>query len=196
MSRQITYEPSQITDPPMARLLFSDTRLAWIWLIIRFYMAYEWITSGWAKLNNPAWTVTGSSLKGFWTSALATTPKPVISFDWYRAFIQFLVDTQSWTWFSKLVVAGELLVGIALLLGAFTGIAAFFGGLMNWNFMMAGSASVNPVFFLLSVFVIMAWKVAGYYGLDRVLLAMVGTPWRPGYVIKPQRQPQGTVVAE
>ncbi len=196
MSRMISYEPSQISDPPMTRLLFSDTRLAWVWMLVRFYVAYEWITSGLSKVGNPAWTVTGEALKGFWLNALKTDPKPVISFDWYRVFIQFLVDTQSWTWFSKLVVAGELLVGIALLLGAFTGIAAFFGGLMNWNFMMAGSASVNPFFFLLSVLIIMAWKVAGYYGADRVLLAMLGTPWRPGFVLRQRIQSPGTAVAE
>ena len=40
---------------------------------------------------------------------------------------------------------GELLIGIALIVGALTGIAAFFGGFMNWNFMMAGSASANPL---------------------------------------------------
>src|SRR5512143_139900 len=140
--------------------MFSDTRMAWLWAIVRIYMAYTWITSGFGKLTNPAWVSTGEALKGFWVGALKTDPKPVITFDWYRAFIQFLVDTQAWTWFSKLVVAGELLIGIALLLGAFTGIAAIFGGLMNWNFMMAGSASVNPLFFLLSVLIILAWKVA------------------------------------
>ncbi len=193
MARIVSYEPSQISDPPITRFLFSDTRMAWVWMLVRFYMAYEWLTSGLSKLGNPAWTVTGEALKGFWVGALATTPKPVISFDWYRIFIQFLVDTQSWTWFSKLVVAGELLVGIALLLGAFTGIAAFFGGLMNWNFMMAGSASVNPVFFLLSVLIIMAWKVAGYYGADRVLLAMLGTPWRPGYAVSQRLQASPSV---
>ncbi len=196
MSRLVTYKPSQISDPPITRLLFSDTRLAWVWMLVRFYMAYEWITSGLSKLSNPAWTVTGEALKGFWLGALKTDPKPVISFDWYRVFIQFLVDTQSWTWFSKLVVAGELLVGIALLLGAFTGIAAFFGGLMNWNFMMAGSASVNPVFFLLSVLVILAWKVAGYYGLDRILLGMLGTPWRPGVIVPQRLRAPGAAVAE
>lgn len=196
MSRIIRYEPSQISDPPMTRLLLSDTRLAWVWLLVRFYVAYEWITSGLSKVSNPAWTVTGDALKGFWLNALKVDPKPVISFDWYRVFIQFLVDTQSWTWFSKLVVAGELLVGIALLLGAFTGVAAFFGGLMNWNFMMAGSASVNPLFFLLSVLIILAWKVAGYYGLDRVLLPMLGTPWRPGVVVRTRVGAQRTAIAE
>ncbi|CAN5175477.1 hypothetical protein BH18CHL2_BH18CHL2_00990 [soil metagenome] len=25
----------------------------------------------------------------------------------------------------------------------------------------------------------MAWKTAGYYGLDRILLPLRGTPWQP-----------------
>ncbi len=196
MARMITYQPSQISDPPITRFLFSDTRMAWLWAIARVYMAYTWITSGFGKLTNPAWADTGVALKSYWVGALSTTPKPVITFDWYRMFIQFLVDTQAWTWFSKLVIAGELLIGIALLLGAFTGVAAFFGGLLNWNYMMAGTTSVNPVFFLLSVLLILAWKTAGYWGLDRVLLPVLGTPWRPGFALRPARVATGTATAE
>ena len=33
----------------------------------------------------------------------------------------------------------------ALILGAFTGIAAFFGAFMNWNYIMDGSASTNAL---------------------------------------------------
>jgi len=44
------------------------------------------------------------------------------------------------SWFASLVAFGEFLVGAALIVGAFVGIAAFFGALMNWNFIMAGSA--------------------------------------------------------
>ena len=57
----------------------------------------------------------------------------------------------------------ELLIGIALVLGLFTGIAAFFGAFMNWKFMMAGAASSNPVLFTLAIGLMLAWKVAGYY---------------------------------
>ncbi len=186
----------QVTDPPIARFLFSDTRVAWLWFIVRLYVAYEWITAGLEKLDNPGWTVTGTALKGFWQGAVTTTPKPVIAFDWYRGFIQFLLDIQAYTWFSKLVVAGELLVGIALLFGAFTGIAAFIGGFMNWNFMMAGSASVNPVFFALSALLILAWKIAGYWGLDRWLLPALGTPWKPAFRVTTQEGAAAPTPAE
>jgi thiosulfate dehydrogenase [quinone] large subunit len=91
-----------------------------------------------------------------------------------------MLDSGSYTWFAKLVTAGEILIGIGLILGIFTGIAAFFGGFMNWNFMMAGTASTNPVLFTISILLILAWKTAGWIGLDRWILPALGTPWQPG----------------
>ncbi len=183
MQRTMNQTQVQVSDPPIARFVFSDTRLAWLWLLVRLYMAYTWITSGYGKLTNPAWVSTGDALKGFWQNAIQTNPKPVITFDWYRQFIQLLLDSQAYTWFAKLVPVLEFAVGFLLLAGAFTGVAAFIGGFMNWNFMMAGTASVNPVFFALNVFLILAWKTAGYWGLDRYLLPTLGTPWKPGFPV-------------
>lgn len=172
-----------ITDPPFARALFDSPRWAWLWLIARVYIGYTWLSSGLGKLGNPAWTTTGVALKGFWTQAVhipEAPASPPIAFGWYRSFIQFLLDGGHYVWFAKLVVAGELLVGIALILGAFAGLAAFFGAFLNWNFMMAGSASVNPLMFVITMFLILGWKTAGWWGLDRWLLPLMGTPWRPG----------------
>jgi thiosulfate dehydrogenase [quinone] large subunit len=167
-----------IPDPPLAVALFDTTRFAWLWLIIRVYLGYGWLSSGWGKITNPAWAG-GEPLAGFWRNAVAIpeTGRPAIAFDWYRSFIQMMIDSQSYTWFADVIMYGELLVGIALILGAFTGIAAFGGSFMNWNFIMAGSASTNGLMLILSVVIILAWKVAGWYGLDRWLLPMVGTPW-------------------
>jgi thiosulfate dehydrogenase [quinone] large subunit len=81
-----------------------------------------------------------------------------------------------------------LLIGIALILGAFTGIAAFFGAFMNWSFMLAGSASTNPMLFVFAVALILAWKVAGYVGADFFLLRWIGTPWRT-VPVKPEASP-------
>lgn len=183
MTTQTWKKNVTIKDPPVAQALFSNTRWAWLWVIVRLYLGYTWIHSGLGKLSNPAWTQTGEALKGFWQRSVAipeAPAKPLIAFDWYRSFLQMLLDTNSYTWFSKLVTAGELLIGIALILGMFSGIAAFFGGFMNWNFMMAGSASTNPVMFVLAVFLVLAWKTAGWWGLDRWLLPLLGTPWQPG----------------
>ena len=72
-------------------------------------------------------------------------------------------------------------VGLGLLFGLLTGFAAFFGAFMNMSFLLAGSASTNPVLFTLAIGLMLAWKVAGYYGVDRYLLPMLGTPWHPGH---------------
>ncbi len=178
MARTIARQKVEVTESPIAKFVFSDTRFAIIWLVVRVYLGIQWLQAAQHKITDPGWTQTGASLKGFWLGAIATSPKPVIAFDWYRQFLQFMLDTQSYVWFSKLVVAGEVLVGICLILGAFTGIAAFFGGFMNWNFMMAGAASTNPLLFVAAVGLILAWKVSGTIGADYFLLRWIGTPWR------------------
>jgi thiosulfate dehydrogenase [quinone] large subunit len=65
-------------------------------------------------------------------------------------------------------------------LGLFTGIAAFLGSILNFSFVFAGSAGVNPAMILVAGAVILAWRNAGWYGLDRFALPALGTPWRPG----------------
>jgi hypothetical protein len=117
---------------------------------------------------------------GFWKGALGATPSgaPVITFDWYRGFIQFLMDTNSAGWFSYVIVFGELAVGIGLILGAFVGLAAAGGLLMNLAFMLAGTTSTNPLFEMLGVLLILALKNAGYFGLDYYLPPLLGTPWK------------------
>jgi thiosulfate dehydrogenase [quinone] large subunit len=169
----------EIQDPPLARFLFNDTRMAWLWLVVRIYLGYEWLEAGLHKMT-PAWLNGGEALKGFWTNAVSMpeTGRPPIAFDWYRTFIQFMLDNGWYTWFAKVVAFGEILIGVALILGAFVGIAAFFGALLNWNFIMAGAASTNAVLFTLAILLILAWKVAGFYGLDYYLLPKLGTPWK------------------
>lgn len=169
----------KFADPPIARTLFADTRFAWIWLIPRLYLAYVWLPSAWGKLNNPAWVQTGEALKGFWMNALSSGD---IKFEWYSGFLQFLVNIEAWTWMGKLIPLGELFVGLSLLLGAFVGIGAFGGAFLNWNFLMAGTLSTNPLLIILEILLILAWKVAGWYGLDRWLLPKLGTPWAPGQI--------------
>lgn len=173
-----------IQDPPIAQALFGSVRWAWVWLILRLYVGYEWVMAGWGKLNNPAWTgaKAGTALSGFINGALAKTggEHPDVQ-SWYAWFLQHIVLSNAPLW-SRLVAWGEFLVGIALILGLFTGIAAFFGSFMNINYLMAGAVSTNPILFVIATWLVLAWKVAGWWGLDRWILPAMGTPWRPGYI--------------
>jgi thiosulfate dehydrogenase [quinone] large subunit len=182
MAIATTRKGEVLQDPPLVQKLLSDPRAGWLWFVLRIWLGWQWIQSGEHKIFDAGWVNGGEALKSFWTRAVSIpeTGRPLIVFDWYRGFIQALLDAQAYTWFGKLVAYGEVLVGIALILGAFTGIAAFFGALMNWNFMMAGSASTNPLLFLIAVGLILAWKVAGYVGADYFLLRWIGVPWRLG----------------
>src|SRR5687767_9035383 len=160
--KQVTDEHGTILiqDPPIARLLFQNAKASILWLIVRLYIGYEWLAAGWHKLTDPAWMSTGDGILAFWTRALAVAPngKPVIAYDWYRTFIQFLVDSGSHPWFAKMIVFGELAVGLGLVVGALVGVAAFFGALMNMSFLMAGTVSTNPVLFFAAILLILDRK--------------------------------------
>ena len=177
-----TFKGRTIGDPAIARFLFSDVRMSWLWLVLRVWLGYQWLDASLHKISSPAWVQTGDALKGFWTNAIQVpaTGRPPISFDWYRDFISFMLQNGWYTWFAKLVAYGEFLIGIALIIGAFVGFSAFFGAAMNWNFIMAGAASTNGLLLVAAVLLILAWKTAGYIGADFFLLRWLGVPWHNG----------------
>ena len=180
MVNSVTTRKGQIVqNPSFITKLLNHPLAGLIWLPIRVWLGWQWLEAGLHKLESPAWMQTGVGLKGFWTSAVAipATGTAPIHYAWYRSFLQMLLNAQAYTWFAKLVTIGEILVGVALILGIFTGFSAFMGGLMNWNYIMAGSASTNPMLLLLSVFLILAWKVAGFFGADYFLISWVGSLW-------------------
>jgi len=182
-----------IQDPPIARFLFQGTIASWLWLAVRLYVGYDFIVAGFHKFSTPAWMDgSGAGILGFWKGALGTTASgsPVITVDWYRGFLQFLMDTNSAGWFSYVIVFGEMAVGAGLILGAFVGLAAAGGLLMNMAFLLAGTVSTNPILVVLGMLLILAWKNAGYIGLDYFLLPLLKTPWKqttraPAAVLRP-----------
>jgi thiosulfate dehydrogenase [quinone] large subunit len=103
-----------------------------------------------------------------------------------QAFV--LPHSAFWAW---AITLGEILVGLGLIFGVLTGIAAFFGGLMNVNYLMAGTVSTNPLLFVFATWLVLAWRIAGWYGFDRCLLPRMGTPWAPIELVKnkPRRAP-------
>ncbi|HEU5380314.1 MAG TPA: 4Fe-4S binding protein [Ktedonobacteraceae bacterium] len=193
MKRVQPQAAAQTPEPPIARFLFADTRMAWFRLIVRVYVGYEWLTAGWEKLTGTsinittfgkstgsAWVLTnndGAALKGFALGAVAkaTGAHPVVQ-DRYATFLNIFIIPNPAIW-ASLITFGEMLVGVGLIVGCLTGIAACFGLVMNFNYLLAGTVSTNPVLGFLALFLILAWRISGYYGVDRYLLPLLSTPW-------------------
>lgn len=177
--------PGQVDDPVWWKLLLGNVYFSLLWLPLRFFVGREWLGSGEGKIRGGTWK-SGEALAGYWTNSVSIPEqgRPLISYGWYRDFLQYMLDHKWYTWFADLIMWGEVLVGLGILVGALVGIAAFFGTVMNFSFQLAGTTSSNPVLFGLSVFLILAWKVAGFWGLDRYLLPMLGTPWHKGTIFE------------
>jgi thiosulfate dehydrogenase [quinone] large subunit len=187
-------EVTQIPEPPLSRFLFADTKLALLWLLLRLYLGYQWVAAGWEKVTSPVWVgpKAGVALTGFLQGALqkAGGEHPSVS-GWYATYLKEFVLPNA-PFFSHLVAYGELLVGIAMILGLFTGVAAFFGAFMNMSYLFAGTVSTNPLMFLCELFLILAWRVAGWYGLDRYILPFLGTPWYAGNALSKASKKKAT----
>jgi thiosulfate dehydrogenase (quinone) large subunit len=162
----------------MADWLYRSKSAGLLWLVVRLWLGYEWLSAGYQKLWGSEkagfWTGGGAGVKGFATAGVAgsATGKGGASYGWWAGFLHnFVIPNASWI--AKLVTVSELAIGVLLILGLFTGAAAFAGIGLNVIYMFSGSAGVNPAYAILSIFLILAWRNAGYFGLDRFALPMV-----------------------
>src|SRR5215216_7380922 len=165
MSTAARAHETRIPEPNITRFLFADTRMAVVWLLLRLWLGYEWLHAAFGKWVEGGWVGKGAGgvVKGFAQGAIAQTAgeHPQVT-GWYASFLENVVVPNAGA-FSYMVIFGETLVGLALILGAFTGIAAFFGIFMNASFIFAGTAGANPVMAIVGILLVLAWRVAGWW---------------------------------
>ena len=103
---------------------------AWFVLALRLIMGYAFLHAGYVKVIEAGW-----SANGYLANVAATNGNPLQGmFAWMAAtpwFVEFVNVAVPW---------GELLIGLGILFGALTRLAAFFGALMmalfyfgNWD---------------------------------------------------------------
>jgi thiosulfate dehydrogenase [quinone] large subunit len=160
--------PEQFEEPRWARFLFASTTAAWLWLVVRLYIASVFLPAGWGKITSGTWLFgDGAPIQGLVSGALSADGTP----GWYVWFLQTFVQPHAGL-FATLVALGETAVGLGLLVGLLTGIAAFGGVFLNANFILAGVLGQNPALVVLGTLLVVAWRNAGWIGLDRWLI-----PW-------------------
>jgi len=167
-------------EPAIARFFMASTGSSALWFVVRMYAGASWALAGWDKITSPTWGTSGKALTGFVTGALAksTGANPSVQ-GWYAGFLQHILLNATGL-FSFLVTYGEFAVGLGLLFGVLTGIAAGFGVLMNFNYLLAGTVSINPILGMFCLFLCLSWRVCGWVGGDRWVLPQLGMPWHGG----------------
>lgn len=178
-------------EPAITRFFFGSAGSAALWFVLRMNVGAEWFAAGWEKTHSAAWGASGTALTGFINGAIAKSSgsSPAVQ-GWYANFLHDFVLPNA-GFFSFLVTWGELAVGLGVLLGALTGIAAGFGVLMNLNYLLAGTVSVNPILGMFGLFLCFSWRVCGWIGADRWLLPAFGLPWKPGALFRPSTLDSG-----
>jgi len=172
--------------------LFRSKAASVLWLVARLWLGYGWLTAGYQKLwgseKAAFWNGGGAGVKGFATAGVtgsAAGKGSGASYGWWAAFLHnFVIPNASWI--AKVVTLSELLIGAALILGLFTGVAAFAGLTLNLIYLFTGSAGVNPAYAIVAVLLVLAWRNAGYLGLDRIALPMVRERFHRGGSVREQ----------
>ena len=155
--------------------LYRSHQASVLWLLVRLWLGYQWINAGYQKIwgseHSAFWYGNGAGVKGFATAGVAgsASGKGGASYGWWAGFLHNFVMPNA-SWIAKFISLAEILIGLAILLGFFTGAAAATGLSLNVVYMFSGSAGVNPMYAILSVLLVLAWRNAGWLGLDRVVL--------------------------
>jgi thiosulfate dehydrogenase (quinone) large subunit len=173
-------QDEQFPEPAISKFFAGSSGSSPLWFVVRMYVGAEWLLSGWGKVISPAWGTGGKGLTGFVSGALAKSSgaNPAVQ-GWYASFLHSFVLPHAGL-FSVIVSWGEFAVGLGIIFGILTGIAAGFGVLMNMNYLLAGTVSINPILGMIGLFLVFSWRVCGWIGLDRWLLPTLGLPWKAG----------------
>jgi thiosulfate dehydrogenase [quinone] large subunit len=163
---------------PWTGWLFRSRQASLLWLIVRLWLGWQWLSAGWGKLTAAGyanWFTHPTGLQGFIAGAnnsydhrAQSHGHPQVTYGWYLHILNG-IDAHAQL-FSRVVTLSELAIGIGLLLGCLTGAAAAGGVALNVMYITGGSAGPNGIFILLGVLLVAAWRVAGYLGADYFLL--------------------------
>ena len=156
-------------------------------LLLRLYLGYAFITAGIEKWQTG---FDAKAVAGFLKSGLAQTHDALLAAKGSTAAAHANVS-DTWGWlishvfmpnaeiFALLVKSGEVLVGIGLILGCFTILAAVFGMMMNFAYLLTGTVSTNPQMALGFLILIMLGSASYEIGLDRFFMKRLSSKF-PG----------------
>ena len=175
-------DPSERTNPQVWEWVKASKLMAVGWLALRVWLGVMWIQAGWAKLwgaeNTAFLHHNGAGVAGF-----ATHAKP--AYTWWGSFLHSFVVPNS-GWIGVLIAVSELVIGLALVAGLCTRIAALGSLALLFTYVMSGTASVCAFYALVALVILTMWKTASWIGVDGLIAGYRRRHHaQPGYVPLP-----------
>ena len=160
-------EPAKRTNLPVWEGLKSSKLAALVWTAMRVWLGVMWIQAGSAKIwgaeaagflhNN------GAGVAGF---AAHGTP----AYTWWGSFLHGFVVPNAGA-LGVLIAVAEFSIGVALVAGLFTRVAALGSLALLFTYVMSGTASVCAFYALFAVVILVMWRTSSWIGIDGLISA-------------------------
>jgi thiosulfate dehydrogenase [quinone] large subunit len=154
--------PSERQNPSVWEWVKQSRVMALAWTAMRVWLGIMWIQAGKAKLwgSESAGFMhhNGAAVAGFATHGTA-------AYTWWHSFLTGVVIPNSGA-IGVLVAVAEFAIGIALVLGVFTRLAALGSLALLFTYVMSGTASVCAFYALFAIVILTMWKTASWLGID------------------------------
>ena len=160
-------DPAERTTPAVVKWLCESKVMSVGWLAMRVWLGIMWMQAGWAKLfgaeNGFFLHHNGAGVAGF---AAHGTP----AYSWWGSFLHSFVVPNAGP-IALLVAVGEFTIGVALVLGLFTRVAAISSLALLFTYVMSGTASVCGFYALFAIVILATWKTSSWIGADGAIAA-------------------------
>src|SRR5580704_15283927 len=157
--------PSERANPRGWEWLKQSKSMAVAWTAMRVWLGVMWIQAGWAKLwgaeNSAFLHHNGAGVAGFAAHGKA-------AYTWWGSFLHSFVVPNS-GWIGILVAVAEFAIGIALVAGIFTRVAAMGSLALLFTYVMSGTASVCAFYALFAIVILATWRTSSLFGVDGVI---------------------------
>jgi thiosulfate dehydrogenase (quinone) large subunit len=152
---------------------FTNRHAAPIWLLLRLYVAWVFVTMGIAKIEGGFLI---SDPIGEMLKLVANGAIPV-PFEFYRGVAGMLVGAGLTPLISHTMPFLELAIALSLITGVLTPLAAFGALLLNVNFVLSGIGQIDFDFpyMVAEVLMILGYSVVGVIGFEKLALRILKT---------------------
>ena len=157
-------EPANRANLPVWESLKNSKVAALAWTAMRVWLGVMWIQAGVAKLWGAEAAAFVHSSKGVAGFAAHGTP----AYSWWGSFLHgFVVPNAGWI--GVLVAVAEFAIGIALVAGLFTRVAALGSLALLFTYVMSGTASVCAFYALFAIVILVMWRTSSWIGADGLI---------------------------